>query len=111
MRTVLVCGGRGYDLYYRVVAILSEYDNIRIIHGGAPGLDSLADKYAKAVGVEVKVYPADWKKYGKAAGPIRNQEMLDNEPVDEVIAFPGGKGTFDMCRRAREKGIKVTEVS
>ena len=48
--------------------------------------------------------PADWTKHGKAAGPIRNQKMLDECP-DLVVAFPGGKGTADMVRRAMKAGI------
>jgi len=56
-------------------------------------------------------YPADWDTHGKAAGPIRNQSMLDQNPgIELVIAFPGGKGTADMVARARKKGIPVVEI-
>lgn len=56
-------------------------------------------------------YPADWEKHGPAAGPIRNQYMLDNNPgIELVIAFPGGKGTADMVRRAKAKGIPVETI-
>jgi hypothetical protein len=51
---------------------------------------------------------ADWRKYGAAAGPIRNQRMLEGPP-DIVVAFAGGKGTADMVQRARAAGIAVIE--
>lgn len=57
------------------------------------------------------MYPANWLKYGRMAGAMRNQQMLDEEEVDLVVAFPGGKGTADMVRRARAAGIEVREVS
>jgi hypothetical protein len=53
------------------------------------------------------VYKAEWDKHGRAAGPIRNQQMLDDGKPDLVLAFAGGRGTDDMCRRAREAGIEV----
>lgn len=57
---------------------------------------------------------ADWKKHKKAAGPIRNQLMLDSEieHIEEclLVAFPGGKGTADMVRRAMRFGIEVEDI-
>lgn len=55
-------------------------------------------------------FPADWVTLGKAAGPIRNQQMLDEAKPDWVVAFPGGNGTADMVRRARKAGVKIVEV-
>lgn len=80
-----------------------------IIHGGAKGADEGADQWGKAKGIPVIVYPADWEVHGKAAGPMRNQAMIDSKP-DLVIAFPGGKGTADCVRRAKAAGIRVIEV-
>jgi DNA-binding MurR/RpiR family transcriptional regulator len=59
-------------------------------------------------------YPADWEAYGKAAGPIRNQRMLDEGKPDLVIAFsdlPTTSGTYDMIKRAKAAGIPVYLVS
>jgi len=53
---------------------------------------------------------AKWSKHGRAAGPIRNQEMIDECKPDLVVAFPGGRGTADMVRRAKAAGIRVIEV-
>ena len=48
----------------------------------------------------------DWKKYGKKAGPLRNQQMLEEGKPDLVVAFPGGNGTADMVRRAKKANIE-----
>ena len=53
--------------------------------------------------------PAQWGKFGDAAGPIRNAKMLEEE-LDLVVAFPGGAGTADMVRRSKKAGFKVMEV-
>lgn len=84
--------------------------NVRIITGGAKGVDSAAIDWAVVNWCEFKEYLADWRKHGKAAGPIRNQQMLDEEKIDLVVAFPGGSGTADMVRRARKAGIPVKEI-
>ena len=79
-----------------------------IIHGGAPGADMLAAEVAQELGIPARAYPADWRKHGRAAGPIRNQLMLDDGKPDIVVAFPGGKGTADMIRRAMGRVFIVT---
>ena len=61
--------------------------------------------------VPCRVYPADWKANAKAAGPIRNAEMLADFKPDTVIAFPGGRGTADMVRKAKAAGVRVIEVT
>lgn len=55
-------------------------------------------------------FPANWKSHGKGAGPIRNQKMIDEGKPDLVLAFPGGRGTADMVRRAKAAGVRVIEV-
>ena len=56
------------------------------------------------------VFPAEWDKYGVSAGPIRNQKMIDEGKPDLVFAFPGGRGTTDMIRRAAVAGIRVVRA-
>lgn len=113
-RKVLVCGGREYADTERVRAVLDDEhqrDPIGlIIEGGATGADTLARQWATDRGVEVITVPALWKVHGKAAGPIRNQRMLENYAPDLVIAFAGGKGTADMVRRAHEAACGVLVV-
>ena len=106
---VLVCGGRDFDARTRVYNALDALRPIGlIIHGGANGADRLADDWAAWRCIERKVFKADWKKYGPSAGPRRNAEMLRMLP-DLVVAFPGGRGTADMVRRAKAAGVFVME--
>ena len=111
---VLICGDRNWT-----DASAIEREMIRhgldpqrdtIMHGAARGADSLAGQYAKAHGFPVKVFPAQWDTYGRSAGPIRNKQMLDENP-DLVLAFhpniAKSKGTGHMVRIARAKGTPV----
>lgn len=107
---VLVCGGRDYTdqdaIRRRLAELRDAHPDAVVIHGAAPGADSWAGYIAGTLGLVVEVHSANWAKYGKSAGPIRNQEMLDSG-VDLVIAFPGGRGTQDMVSRAQIAGVEV----
>lgn len=94
----------------------NEHDNwlptdIVIINGSAKGVDSASSDWAIVNYAQLEEYPADWKTYGKGAGPIRNQQMLDEGKPDLVVAFPGESGTADMVRRAKKAGIPVREIA
>lgn len=123
---VLVCGGRHYSDWVKVRQVLgdicdkhsiyySQSDNwlpsdIIIITGACPtGADDLAASFAMVYWTQYESFPADWKKHGRTAGPIRNQHMLDEGKPDLVVAFTGGRGTADMVRRSREAGVEVRE--
>ena len=108
-RRALVCGGRDFADYAFVERVLDYYSPTVVIHGCARGADSLADQWAFAHLIPVERYPADWRKHGKAAGPIRNAEMLHEGKPDVVIAFPGGVGTAHMVKIARAKGVQVLQ--
>lgn len=124
---VLICGGRNYgvgdtkraleeresfDSLMKVLEVEPDEEPVTcVIHGGAPGVDSLADAWAKRQKIPVEVFPADWDAHGRAAGPLRNQRMLDEGKPDIVVAFPGGRGTADMLRRARKSEAIIVEVS
>ncbi len=111
---VLVTGGRDYINTYELFGKLNELHNevgiTVVIHGGASGADALAGNWARSRKVQEIACPADWDKHGKAAGPIRNQEMLEQHKPDLVVAFSGGRGTADMVRRARDAGVRVVEA-
>lgn len=112
---VLVCGGRDYRSYGRVCEALNTIHNghspiTRIVHGGAKGADTLAGMWAAYHGIHTMVYPANWGRDGKAAGLIRNQRMLDEEDIDLVVAFPGGRGTAHMVNIARKGFYNVVEI-
>jgi len=115
---VLICGSRGWHDPAPITAILAGLDilaegkgeELTVIHGAAPGADSLAGRIARQWGVSVIEEPADWDQYGKAAGPIRNQKMLDDHEPDVVYAFRStGKssGTDDMVTKSQRAGLPV----
>jgi predicted Rossmann-fold nucleotide-binding protein len=110
---VLVCGGRDYQNKARAFLTLDclRRQGLTIICGAANGADRLAADWAFYRGVSLDLYPAEWRKHGKSAGPIRNQKMIDEGKPDLVIAFPGGRGTADMVRRAQDAGIEVREIA
>lgn len=115
--TVLVCGGRAFDDHrcvFRTLDVLHAKRRIAlIVHGDATGADRWADRWAHTGGNDIgrMAFPADWERHGRAAGPIRNAEMLRAAKPDVVVAFPGGKGTADMVRRAKAAGVDVIEVA
>lgn len=130
---ILVCGGRGFgrsDLEQRraIFAVLSGIHDhtpvTMVVHGNALGADRVAKRWAEVKGIADKGYDPDWddishpdaviryhaggQPYDAAAGTRRNQHMLDEHPdIALVVAFPGGPGTADMCRRARKHGFRV----
>jgi hypothetical protein len=111
---VLVCGGRDYPDSGRD-SLFASLDRLLVgatwlIHGDARGVDRLAGQWAHQRGIPVTPFPANWNAYGKRAGWLRNQEMLDIGKPDLVIAFPGGGGTADMVRRARKAGVRVVSL-
>lgn len=119
---ILVCGGREFDDWELLSSTLEPYlwegkGWPFWITGGAKGADFLTRVWVKTqfIGNAWKKYyrefPADWKQFGNHAGPIRNQQMLDEGKPDLVIAFPGGVGTADMVSRAKKAGIEVREIS
>lgn len=113
---VLVCGSRHfYDLSSMKKILQSMFDTddtVTLIHGNAKGADKLSEEALTGYfhgGFQVERYPADWNKYGKAAGPIRNQQMLREGKPDMVIAFlaPDSIGTRHMIKISEEAGIPV----
>lgn len=114
MSRVLVCGGRDFadrELFDDVMSEVASQRRIsHIIQGGASGADALAREWCVKWRYTYEHFPADWKRDGKAAGPIRNQRMLTEGKPDLVIAFPGGRGTADMIRRAEAAGVPVRRI-
>lgn len=113
---IIVTGGRDFHDYRYIHAVLYEIDQQvgigQIIHGGAVGVDYACGEWGILNNKEVTVYRANWKDLGRAAGPVRNQTMLgDNLDADYVLAFPGGKGTENMCSIAKKAGIDVVRVA
>lgn len=106
---LLVCGSRTWSDRRVIARDLMEFpEDTIVMHGNAPGADRIAAQIAVAIGLQVVSFAADWIKYGKAAGPIRNRWMLDQHP-DRVLAYWNGTspGTKDMIQEARKRGIRV----
>lgn len=114
--TWLVCGGRDFTDAVMFASAMLDLVEVRgalprkIVHGAATGADSLADVWGRRFAIEVVRVPAQWEKDGRAAGPVRNQQMLDEYKPDLCVAFPGGRGTADMIARARKAGVTVAEI-
>lgn len=117
---VLVCGGRDYTDTDHVHNTLCEIDATRgpivcVIHGAATGADNEGMIWAQMMaeaGRKITHAPfvPEWQRYGKRAGPMRNERMLVEGKPNLVLAFPGGRGTADMIRRARDFQIEVIEA-
>lgn len=107
--SVLVCGGRDFTDRQKVKEVLDSLEPGIVVEGGATGADGIAHAWARLNGVHVASVSALWDHYRKPAGPIRNAAMLLLKP-DLVVAFPGGRGTADMVRKARAVGIQVLEI-
>lgn len=108
---ILVFGGRDWtdqQLTFRVLDKVHRERGISwIIHGGARGADTMAGDWAQDRKVPFLRFNANWSGDGKAAGPLRNQRMLDQGKPNAGIGFPGGRGTADMAARLRKALIPV----
>lgn len=112
---VLVCGGRAYADPHRLERVLDTLNETKgpfglLIVGDATGADAFAKNWARQRHLQALSFKADWNKHGRAAGPIRNANMLTAGKPDLVVAFPGGPGTKDMVAQARRRGVTVLEV-
>ena len=115
---VVIAGSRGFSNYKLLKETCDKYlrekkktHNVIVVSGHARGADSLGEKYASDEDLDLEIYPADWKKYGKSAGFRRNEQMADI--ADAVIAFWNGEshGTKHMIDIAEEKGLNVKVVN
>ena len=122
---VAVTGGRDFS-NYRLVS--STLDSLHagghtlgplcrldlIVHGGCTGADALADQWALSAHVQTCVFfvtPVQWKFFGRSSGPRRNRIMLEVTCPGLLVAFPGGAGTANCVKTARELGIEVLEIT
>ena len=112
---IVVFGGRNFQeenvLFEALDTALMQCEErelrLLIVEGGASGADALARAWANYQdgAVDLATERADWRSNGRAAGPRRNQLMIDKYQPDYFISVPGGKGTADMARRCEAAGI------
>ena len=123
MTRVIIAGSRQFNDYKLMLNTLDELgvhlintiDSVEIISGHAPGADTLGEKFAITYGYPLKIFPAEWNKYGKAAGPIRNEKMAKYASKADrgiLIAFPVGesRGTRNMIKLAKRYKLEVNVV-
>ena len=110
---ILICGSRLWMDYGMVLDKLADelalHDIECVIEGECRGADLMGRRAAETLGIPVQKFPADWKKYGKRAGFMRNRQMLVEGKPDIVLAFNrnNSPGTTDMCDCALDVGIEV----
>ncbi len=108
---IIIAGGRNFNDFQTLVKfcdhILQDQTNIEIVSGTYKGADQLGEKYAAEKGFPITQFPADWKRYGKAAGYKRNEQMAAY--ADTLIAFWDGKskGTKHMIDLAKSSHLEI----
>ena len=112
---VLIFGGRDFTDSEALYKYLDKFhrENLitTVIEGDARGADRMAGYWARKNKINLLIFKADWDKYGKAAGFIRNKQMRDEGKPDVGIACPGGVGTEMMKKLLSEKGIPVYDIT
>lgn len=106
---LIIAGGRDFvyqPIHVRKLNSLRELIAIvEVVSGCAKGADKFGELWANGHGIPVKRFKADWDKYGKAAGAIRNEEMA--KYASDVVLFPGNRGTNNMYEQAEKYGLKI----
>lgn len=110
MKQVIVTGGRDYDDWAMIQAVLGFIKPDLVVQGGASGADKDAQSWARYNDVKCVTIPAAWDLHGKAAGPKRNVEMIESYPDAIVVAFPGGAGTESCVKEAVKRNRVVLRV-
>ncbi len=119
---LVIFGSRGLlididRIHEEVDAMLAEFNIVpsEVVSGCAPGIDRCGEAWATAVHLPIKRFPAEWAKYGKSAGPRRNEQMIVY--AGAALGFWDGSsrgtaGTADMVdrARARRKPVRVVEI-
>ena len=119
-KRVVIAGCRYYNNYDEAkqyidfcLSDIRKANDIVIVSGGASGADTIGERYAEENEFKVEKYPADWKNYGRSAGPKRNKQMA--EVSDYVICFWDGnsKGTKTMINFAKKynKPVKIKKIA
>jgi len=106
---VIIAGGRKINDYAFLKKCIKDsgFEITEVVSGGAFGVDSMGERWASENGVPIKEFPANWGLHGKAAGPIRNQQMA--EYADALILIWDGvsKGSRNMLHQAKVQKLKI----
>lgn len=117
---IIICGGRHFNDYEALESLVNsaltekglDSNEVEIVSGHCEGADMLGELYAEKHGIVCKAFPAEWEKYGRAAGPIRNSQMIEyasESAIPIVVAFvsPRTKGTTDTVNKAIKRGFSI----
>lgn len=111
-----IVGSRYYNNYNEFIPFVDQVVGtygypIRVVSGGAKGVDTLAKFWAGNNNIPITEYLPDWKKYGKAAGPIRNKQIVANIDVLLAIVAPNSVGTLNTIKLAEKNpNIKIIKI-
>ena len=109
---VIVAGGRDFversGDRVRLRNTLLKLGATEVVCGMARGADMFGHRVAKEIGLPIAEFPAEWDRFGKRAGMIRNAEMANY--ADALIAFPGGQGTLNMVAEADRRGLPIVKI-
>lgn len=115
MIRLIIAGPRDYydreNVFCHIHMFQGKFGIDEIVSGGASGVDTLAEEYANLYQIPFKLFPADWEKYGKAAGPIRNQQMAEYMAMFYWHLICRTKGTKNMIETARRNHLRGFVVS
>lgn len=106
---VIVAGSRHCTDKDLVLAAISAsgFEITEIVSGCAKGVDTIGEEIAHDTGIPVKLFPADWARYGRGAGPVRNRQMADYADALVAVLFNNSRGTANMIATATKLGLKV----
>lgn len=109
---IIVTGGRDYSNPDHIFEVLDDLAPDTVVFGDCrTGADSMALEWCRANGAIFIGYPANWTRFDRAAGPIRNGLMVrDNQDATYLVAFKGGKGTNDCLEKAKRVGIEIMDL-
>jgi len=110
----LLFGGRDWHqakwrpIWDALDALHRKHPTFVLVHGDCPtGVDAIGDAWSQDRRIECHRFPAKWDAFGKAAGPMRNQNMLEMTEPAGAVGFPGGRGSADMRARLDAAGVKI----
>jgi len=104
---LIIAGGRDYYLTKDEYAWLDNIgkDVTEVVSGCATGADECGERWARKNRIPIKKFKAEWQRFGKRAGMLRNKDMAFY--ADALAIFPGGKGSANMRKEATNKKIKI----
>ena len=110
---VVIAGSRNitdYDLLLKTIAD-SGFEITEVVSGGAKGVDAMGERYARENNIPLTIFKAEWSKYGKGAGPVRNKQMAEYGDALIALMVTDSKGTKNMVIQATKLGLQLhTEV-